>query len=94
MDPEVVRCPYRVLDDEFTAMLQRPEWFVCEQCGHVVLRQDPGFRCSAVGAWNCERRDFTAAFPKTRLPNIIRRRGVARFCSSEAGPFAFRYFQA
>ena len=46
MDPEVVRCPYRVLDDEFTAMLQRPEWFVCEQCGHVVLRQNPGFRCS------------------------------------------------
>ena len=46
MAEEVFRCPYCVLDDEFRAMLQRPEWFICEQCGHVVLPGDRGFRCS------------------------------------------------
>ncbi len=46
MADEVVRCPYCVLGDDFRAMLRRPEWFICEQCGHVVLNEDPGFRCS------------------------------------------------
>jgi hypothetical protein len=26
--------------------LQRPSWFVCEQCGHVVIPDDPDFKCS------------------------------------------------
>ena len=46
MVEEVVRCPYCVLGDQFRTMLQRPEWFICEQCGHVVLPEDPGFTCS------------------------------------------------
>jgi rubrerythrin len=46
MVEEVVRCLYCVLGDQFRAMLQRPEWFICEHCGHVVLPEDPGFRCS------------------------------------------------
>ena len=37
MVDEVVRCPYCVLGDEFRAMLQRPEWFICEQCGSCSL---------------------------------------------------------
>jgi hypothetical protein len=27
-------------------MLQRPSWFVCEQCGHVVIPDDPDSKCS------------------------------------------------
>jgi rubrerythrin len=45
MAEDIVRCPYCVLGDQFRIMLQRPEWFICERCGHVVLSEDPGFRC-------------------------------------------------
>jgi hypothetical protein len=43
---EILRCPYCVLGDHFRPLLLRPEWFVCEQCSHVVLPEDPDFRCS------------------------------------------------
>jgi hypothetical protein len=43
---EVVRCPYCVLDDDFRPPLQRPPWFICEQCGHVVIPEDRDFKCS------------------------------------------------
>jgi hypothetical protein len=46
MADEVVRCRYCALDDGFRPMLQRPSWFICEQCGHVVIPDDPGFKCS------------------------------------------------
>jgi hypothetical protein len=46
---EIVRCPYCVLGDRFRPMLQRPSWFVCEQCGHVVILDDPDFK------WSCRR---------------------------------------
>jgi len=46
MSEQVVRCPYYLLADEFRAMLQRPDWFICEQCGHVLLPGDPDFRCA------------------------------------------------
>jgi len=48
MVEQVVRCPYGLLADQFRPMLQRPDWFICEQCGHVVLPGDPGFRCACV----------------------------------------------
>jgi len=26
-------------------MLERPDWFICAECGHTVLPGDPEFRC-------------------------------------------------
>jgi hypothetical protein len=46
MAEQVVRCPYCVLGDHFRPMLQRPEWYVCEQCGHTMIPDDPEFKCS------------------------------------------------
>jgi rubrerythrin len=46
MSDQVVRCPYCLLADQFRPMLQRPDWFICEQCGHVLLPDDPDFRCA------------------------------------------------
>ena len=46
MDAKVERCPYCVLGDDFRLMVQRPGWFICENCGHIVIPDDPGFRCS------------------------------------------------
>ena len=34
------------LRDRFRPMLQRPAWFICEQCGHVVIPEDSDFKCS------------------------------------------------
>ena len=45
MSEQVVRCPYCLLEDQFRPMLQKPDWFICEQCGHVVLPGDPDFKC-------------------------------------------------
>jgi rubrerythrin len=36
----------RALVDGFRPMLQRPNWFICEQCDHVVIPDDPDFKCS------------------------------------------------
>jgi hypothetical protein len=41
-----VSCPYCILADDFRPMLQRPGWIICERCGHVVIPDDPEFRCS------------------------------------------------
>jgi hypothetical protein len=41
-----VRFPYSLLGDNFRPMLQRPQWFLCEQCGHKMLPYDLGFKCS------------------------------------------------
>ena len=46
MTEQVVRCPYCLLADEFRPMLQRPGWFICEQCGHALLPGDPDFKCA------------------------------------------------
>jgi hypothetical protein len=46
MDEKVEHCPYCVLGDDFRLMVQRPGWFICENCGHIVIPDDPGFRCS------------------------------------------------
>jgi len=45
MAEQIVRCPYCMLGDQSGTMLQRPEWFICEQCGHVVIPDDPDFKC-------------------------------------------------
>jgi hypothetical protein len=47
----IVRCPYCVLADDFRPMLERPGWFICQQCGHTILRHDPDFKCRCQ---NCE----------------------------------------
>jgi hypothetical protein len=46
MAGQIVCCPYCMLGDESAPMLQRPEWFVCERCGHIVIPEDPDFKCS------------------------------------------------
>jgi rubrerythrin len=48
MADEIVRCSYCVHADGFMPMLQRPSWFICERCGHVVIPDDPDFKCSCV----------------------------------------------
>jgi hypothetical protein len=45
MAEQIVRCPYCMLDNQSGLMLQRPEWLICEQCGHVVIPDDPDFKC-------------------------------------------------
>ena len=46
MNEQVVSCPYCLLGDQFRPMRQRPEWFICEQCGHVLLPGDSDFKCA------------------------------------------------
>ena len=46
MPEDIVRCPYCVLGDQFRPMLRRPLWFICEQCGHTVIPEDPDFECA------------------------------------------------
>jgi len=46
MTEQMVRCPYCFFFDQFRPMVERPSWFVCEQCGHVLLRGDPDFKCA------------------------------------------------
>jgi rubrerythrin len=46
MSEKSVLCPYCVLGDQFRPLLQRPDWYVCEQCGHVVIPDDSDFTCS------------------------------------------------
>ncbi len=46
MTEQILSCPYCMLGDQREAMLQRPGWSVCEQCGHVAIPEDPGFKCS------------------------------------------------
>jgi hypothetical protein len=46
MADQSVSCPYCILGDQCKPMLQRPAWFICEQCGHIVIPEDPDFKCS------------------------------------------------
>ena len=55
MTEQMVRCPYCLLSDQFMPMLQRPDWFVCEQCGHVLLPGDPDFKCACDGCVQLKR---------------------------------------
>ena len=55
MADRIVRCPYCVLGDDFRPMLQWPFWLICEQCGHVVILEDPDFRCSCRNCLNLRR---------------------------------------
>jgi len=46
MVEEITSCPYCVLGDQSRPMLQRLVWFICENCGHTVIPDDPDFNCS------------------------------------------------
>jgi hypothetical protein len=46
MAEQIVRCPYCMPGDQGGPMLQRPGWLICEQCGHIVIPEDPDFKCS------------------------------------------------
>jgi hypothetical protein len=46
MAEKLVRCPYCILGDNSRPMLQRPVWFICDQCGHIVIPEDPDFKCA------------------------------------------------
>ena len=45
MTEKLVRCPYCVAGDEFRPLLHRPGSYVCEECGHMVIPDDPDFKC-------------------------------------------------
>jgi hypothetical protein len=57
MADESVRCPYCVLGElkQSRFMLKRPDWFICEQCGHVEIPEDPDFKCSCRNCLNLKR---------------------------------------
>ena len=40
MAENVVHCPYCVLGNDFRLMVQRPGWFICENCRHIVIPDD------------------------------------------------------
>jgi hypothetical protein len=44
----LIRCPYCVKGDGSKIMLPRDRgsWFLCRQCGHVVIPADTAFRCT------------------------------------------------
>jgi hypothetical protein len=46
MAEQIVRSPYCMLGDQNAPMLRRPAWFICEQCGHIVILEDLEFKCS------------------------------------------------
>jgi hypothetical protein len=46
MAEQIVRCPYCILGNDFRPLQHRPDWYVCEQCGHTVIPVDPEFKCS------------------------------------------------
>jgi hypothetical protein len=52
MAEQIEVCPYCMPGDQNRPMLQRPGWFICEQCGHAAMPDDPDFRCSCS---NCSR---------------------------------------
>ena len=27
------------------SMVERPGWYICERCGHIILNDDPQFKC-------------------------------------------------
>jgi hypothetical protein len=35
-----------MLGDQSGPMLQRPAWFIYEQCGHIMIPEDRDFKCS------------------------------------------------
>jgi DNA-directed RNA polymerase subunit RPC12/RpoP len=42
-----VRCPYCVFGDGFRQMLSRADGrYECQKCGHLVMTDDPDFKCS------------------------------------------------
>jgi hypothetical protein len=44
---DIVRCPYCVLADNFRPMLPKADGlFVCQKCGHAVVRGNRDFKCS------------------------------------------------
>ena len=53
MATDIERCPYCVDADDFIPMVERPGWYICEHCGHTILRDDPDFKCRCR---NCERK--------------------------------------
>jgi len=55
MSEKVFRCPYCVEGDQFRPMLQKPNWFICEQCGHVLLPGDADFKCGCQRCLELER---------------------------------------
>jgi hypothetical protein len=36
MADQIVRCPHCMLSGQRKPMLQRPDWYVCEQCGYFL----------------------------------------------------------
>jgi hypothetical protein len=61
--PSDVRCPYCVLDREFTPMVNQYDGhFQCPKCGHQNRPLDPEFKCQC---WKCQ---------EIRFPGLSSRR--------------------
>jgi rubrerythrin len=47
MSDDPIRCPYCIQDDNFRRMKPQPkgQWFACEMCGHIVMRDNADFQC-------------------------------------------------
>jgi len=45
---KIMRCPYCVERGEFMPMIERSDgnWFACDRCGHLVLPQNPMYKCT------------------------------------------------
>jgi hypothetical protein len=48
MPPSTIRCPYCVEGSGFKIMraIAGGDWHECEICAHVVMPNDPEFRCT------------------------------------------------
>jgi hypothetical protein len=62
--PEIVRCPYCVLANEFRPMVERPGWYICERCGHTILNDDPQFKC------RCQRCEPWASMTRCQVVEV------------------------
>jgi len=63
-----------MLGDGFRPMLQRPSWFVCEQCGHVIIPDDPDLNCSCR---QCTQKSF-ASDPPRQIVALSEKRDYCR----------------
>jgi hypothetical protein len=46
--PKIIRCPYCVERGQFMPMAERSggDWSLCDSCGHLVVPQNPAFKCT------------------------------------------------
>jgi len=65
MPRTVIRCPYCVEGSGFKIMhaVAGGDWHECETCAHVVMHNDPGFRCTCENCLRLSRIQGTPGSP-------------------------------